>query len=220
MKEFNVIQGSPEWRKLRLGIPTASEFGRIITPAKGEYASGADAYAAELIAESVGWLSSFQGTPDTVRGNYLEKEAVKWLRLRYGHKTREVGFCLSDCGRYGASPDGLLIEDGSPLEVKCPDLHTFIKWRIEGGLPQQHKAQCHGEMFVTGTDRCLFLAYADSPHIDNMLIEVRRDSFTDKMGECIKKFCDRLHELQDQMLGEEADVLIPHRNPTPNQLAE
>lgn len=258
MKSFSCVQGSPEWFKLRRGIPTASEFSRIIKPnlsdievhiedavmmfannsdtlngsrltdeqllqlrsdiskaTKGRKfvryrgyteSGGKDAYAAELIAESLGWHRSFQGSPDTERGHYLEKEAKRWLKLRYGMAAADVGFCLSDCGRYGCSPDGMI--GAVPLEVKCPDTHTFIKWRIAGGLPDDHKAQVHGEMFVTGAEKAIFLAYTDNPYLENIMLEVHRDAFTEKLGECVLRFCDRLDELRKQLTGDEYEILF------------
>lgn len=218
MKIIDVEQGTPAWHKLRLGIPTASEFGRIITPAKGEYAKGAETYINELVSESLGEYRTFQGTPDTERGIRLEVEAVRWLKLRHGYATRGVGFCLSDCGRYGASPDRLL-EDGSPLEVKCPLLKTLIGWRTEweetGSLPVEHRAQCHGEMFVTGASRCLFLAYSDNPYAEHLLVEVKRDEFTEKLGAAVLKFCDRLEVVRRREAGDEYEILFP----TPDQAA-
>jgi hypothetical protein len=208
-REIQCVQGSPEWWAYRKGRPTASEFGRIVTPAKGEYSKSSDSYAAELIAAACGWLADFKGSPDTERGNYLEKQALSWLNFRHGLNARDCGFFLSDCGRYGASPDAIA-DDGCPVEIKCPALHTFLKWRIEGGLPLDHKAQCHGEMIVTGADKCYFLAYADNPHIDNMLVVVERDEYTEKLQAGILKFCDRLEELASDILAEEFLIIFPH----------
>lgn len=212
MKEIDVEQGKPEWHAVRKGKPTASEFGRIITPAKGEYAKGAETYVNELVAESLGEYRTFQGTPDTDRGIRLEGEAVKWLKLRHGLVARKVGFCLSDCGRYGASPDRLF-EDGSPLEVKCPQLKTLIGWRSdweeEGIFPAEHKAQVHGEMWVTGASMCRFLAYSDNPYAEHLLIEVKRDDFTEKLGAAVLKFCDRLEVVRRREAGDEYEVLFP-----------
>lgn len=203
-----MVQGSPSWYLIRKGRPTGSEFGRIITPAKGELAEGRHAYAAELIASLLGWQSGFQGTPDTQRGNTLEKEAIRWLGFQHNLKGREVGFCLSDCGRYGASPD-FLLDDGRPVEVKAPDIHTFIKWhrhwKKTGEIPLEHKAQCHGEMHVCQADECLFIAYPDHPALERLFITVKRDAFTEKLGQAVDKFCDELEEQRRDVLGEESD---------------
>jgi len=208
MKVFTMPQGHPDWSLIRKGRPTASQFKRIVTPAKGELSKASSAYAAELIAEGLGWYSGFAGTPDTERGVRLEGEAVRWLKLRYGLGSRQVGFCLSDCGRYGASPDAIL-DDGRPLEVKCPDIHTFIKWRMDGGLPDDHKVQVHGEMILTGADGAVFLAYSEHPALENMMIEVQRDEFTEKLAAAIDQFADRLDALRVDMLGEESEFYQP-----------
>lgn len=205
-------QGSPQWYAVRRGRPTGSQFGRIITPKRAEFADGRDTYQAELIAELLGWQSGFQGTPDTQRGNALEQEAIRWLQFQHSYTGREVGFCLSDCGRYGASPDWLM-DDGTPVEVKSPDIHTFIKWhahwRKTGECPLDHKAQCHGEMHVTGADRCLFIAYPDHPALQKLVITVKRSDFTTKLGDYINRFCDELEALRADVLGEEAPLYLP-----------
>lgn len=215
-EEFSVVQGEPDWHKLRRGIPTASEFSRIITPAKGDLSKGADTYAAELIAQSLGWNGGFQGTPDTERGVRLEKEAVRWLKMRHGIATREIGFARSLCGRYGASPDSMTSGAiGEPVEVKAPDTHTHIKWAIAGGLPEDHKCQCHGEMFVTGADRCHFVAYTDNPYLENLYVVVERDDFTERLGKAVLQFCERLDHLRRKLTGDEYEVLFP--NPAPSE---
>jgi hypothetical protein len=210
-KEIQTVQGSPEWFKLRRGIPTGSEFGRIVTPAKGDYAKGADGYAAELIAESLGWYRSFQGSPDTERGHRLEKEALRWLRLHHGIKSRPAGFLLSDCGRYGCSPDAIT-DNGEPVEVKCPDTHTFIKWVIAGGIPDEHRVQLHGEIILTGADCCHFVAYSENQYLNGIYIRVERDEFTDKLQAALLKFCDRLDQLRRELTGDEYEVLFPNAN--------
>ena len=204
MKHHEVTQGSPEWYDLRRGIPTASCFGRICTASQGQYATGATTYMAELIARACGAFvpgDDFQGSPDTERGNYLERDARRWLRFQTGEDIRKCGFFTDDEGRYGGSPDGIRA-DGSPVEIKAPALHTFIRWRMAGDLPAQHKVQCHGEMLVTGADRCTFLAYADSAYVDNWVIEVRRDAFTQTLSDHLVRFCDELQAWKDKLIQE------------------
>lgn len=216
MKVFQMAQGSDEWRAIRKARPTGSEFGRIITPAKGEPAAAADTYISELIAESLGWRKSFGGNPDTERGNRLEPSAIRWLKMREGIVSRNVGFCLSDCGRYGCSPDALTVAAGEwpeniPIEVKAPDDHTFIKWWIprdaQGNhvLPSDHKAQMHAEIHIAKAPYGIFCAYAEHPAIDPFWIKVMRDGFTEKIGPIIDAFCTRLEKLQRELLGGEFD---------------
>lgn len=201
-------QGSPEWFAARRGIPTASEAGRIITPAKGELASGRKAYAAELVAESAGAYRPDINNEDIERGNWMEKGARDFLRA-CGYRVKEVGFCLSDCGRYGASPDGL-IDGAIPIEIKCPRPAKVIGWRQDGGLPLEHKAQVHAEMFVTGADRAVFVGYIHSEYLENYLVEVKRDDFTERLGEAIHTFCDELDALRRSEFGDEYEILFPN----------
>lgn len=208
-KEIDTTQGSPEWWKARRGIPTGSQFSRIITAKKGDYATGSKHYQAELIAESLGWQSGFQGTPDTQRGNLMESEALRWLAFEHGIKTRECGFFISDCERYGASPDGIVIGGIEPVEVKCPALNTFLKWRADGDLPDDHKAQCHGEMILTGADRCYFVAYADHEQLDNWLIVVERDEYTAKLEKHLERFCEELEAMQRKFVLE-PEIIFPY----------
>lgn len=216
MKIIDCIQGSPQWWKARTGIPTGSGIKRIITPKKGEYAAEADSYAAELIAASLGWESQFKGSPDTDRGALLERDARRWIKLQTGQRVREVGFCLSDCGRYGTSPDGLL-EDGTPVEIKAPDLHTFIKWAVAGTIPDEHKPQCHMHMHVTGKDSCLFIAYTENQYLENIMIYATRDTFTLNLGVHLERFCRRLDELRRKLTGDEYEVLFPTQTATSHE---
>ena len=201
-------QGTPEWFAERRGIPTASEAKRFVTTT-GKYSEsqGKDSYIAELIAAKLGWQPSFEGNDDTHRGHYMEDEARRWLQLRTGVKVRKAGFCKSTLGPYGASPDGFTGKE-TPVEIKSPALHTFIKWQMKGGVPSDHIVQCHYQMVVTGADKCVFLAYADSEHLDNFYEVVERDEFTEKVAEANEKFCDELEGWQRKLTGDEYEAIF------------
>lgn len=195
---------------VRRGIPTASEFKRIITPAKAQYSTDADLYAADLLSESLGCYRKQVGDEieDVARGHRLEDEARRWLKLRHSWKIEQLGFCLSDCRRYGYSPDGRL-EDKRILEIKAPDVKTLIKWKLKGGIPREHLPQVHGGMVVTDAPGAVFCAYSEHPLVENMVIEVEPDSYTKKVRECVLRFCDRLDEIRRLILGDEYEVLFP-----------
>ena len=166
----DVEQGSPEWLKLRLGIPTASEFHKIITPG-GKASKQADAYANKLVAEFMAGepVEAFE-TPWMVRGRELEADAVSFYELHKGIETKKVGFCVNNgCG---ASPDRLIGEDGL-LEVKCPAPSTHVEYLINQKLDEDYWPQIQGQIFVTGRDWADILSY--HPKLPPVIIRVERD---------------------------------------------
>ena len=65
----NFEQGSQEWLQSRLGKPTASNFGKLITPT-GKPSTSADGYINDLIAQkSTGELPEFYTNAAMERGN-------------------------------------------------------------------------------------------------------------------------------------------------------
>jgi len=196
MKIIECIQGSPEWWKARAGIPTASEFSRIVTPVKWKPAEATEKYRNDKLAEIIGWRKTeFSGSPDIERGNRMEAEVRRWLAMEIGERINEVGFCLSDCGRYGTSPDGLT-DAGIPVELKCPADNTYFGWKRDykatGAMPAEHLPQVHGHMLVTGAPFCWFCFYPENERINPVAIRIERDEKTERLGEIVSAFCDLL----------------------------
>ena len=161
-------QGSVEWKRARLGIPTASQFGRIVTPARLAPSRQRHRYAAQLAAE---WV---MGEPVDViaddywieRGRALEPKARKAYSFLTDASVREVGFIYLDDDRMvGCSPDGLVGDDGG-IELKCPAPATHLQWVAQDEMPSQHMAQVQGAMWVTGRPWWDFMSYC--PEIEGM----------------------------------------------------
>lgn len=175
MKILNVKQGSSEWLFARAGIVTASEMDNLISPSwKVRDGDTPATYMHMKLAEKI------MGQPinleiDTFamdQGRMLESEALPWLDFMHGIKAERVGMCLTDDGRVGASPDGLIGEDGG-LEVKCPRPQTHVKYLLDGVVPKAYLAQVHGSLWVTGRAYWYFLSY--SRQFPKLLIRVERD---------------------------------------------
>lgn len=186
-------QRTQDWYAARRGLPTASEFGSIITPKKMEYAAAADTYIDCLIdalmrPEASG-EESWTGNRHTRRGELLEPEAAGTYAFDRDVRLTAVGLVLSDCRRFGCSPDALIGADGM-LEAKAPDGPTFVRWlrenRRTGDVPMEHKAQVHGSLIVTGRAWCDFLAYC--PGYDPLVVRVTPDKFTDRLREHLDRF--------------------------------
>src|SRR6266436_1658396 len=108
----NVRQYSEEHDRLKLGIPTSSNFHKIITP-QGKPSKQWREYACVLIAERILQRKiDFYRSPAMERGLIVETEAADWYSWDGGVETKPVGFITDDDRTMGCSPDRLVGEDG------------------------------------------------------------------------------------------------------------
>jgi hypothetical protein len=191
MKIIECAQLSPEWWEARKGIPTASNFDRIMTPKKMVLSSQCEPYIAELIAEQICLNPNYfteQGRPITqamTDGVDNEPEARRFYEIERDVTVQQVGFVTTDDSRFGCSPDGLVGEDGG-LELKCPMLKTQVMYVLNGQVPDEYLAQVHGSLIVTGRKWWDFLSYC--PGAPPLLIRVTPNAFTEKLRACLEQF--------------------------------
>ena len=172
MRISNLEQGSPEWLQSRLGKPTASNFGKLITPT-GKPSTSADGYINELIAQRItGELPEFYTNSAMERGNELEPAAKALYEFTYGVEVVEVGLCLHDTLDCGASPDGLVGDDGG-LEIKCPLPHNHIAYLRAGDVPGKYVPQIQGCLYITQREWWDFMSY--HPAMEDLVVRVYRD---------------------------------------------
>lgn len=196
MKRIDVAPGSDEWRQARIGIPTASCAHKIVTPA-GKPSSQRDGYMHELIAERLlgTWLDSDAGA-FAERGTILEPSAIAYYELIMNADTIAGGFCTTDDGRVGCSPDKLVVGAGRPargLEVKCPKPATHVGYMLSKNTDERYRCQLQTSLYVTGLeswDICSF-----HPDMPPAIIRVQRDEPLIKLlGDRLREFCDELDE--------------------------
>ena len=199
MKVFpHVLQGSESWLAMRKGRPTASNFDKIITAAKGDLSKQRFDYMAALISECfcpefVTWTGNFA----TDRGNELEPEARQAFMDHTGLNVVQVGFCTQDNGVVGCSPDALIVNDAGDyiagVELKCPFPATHVKYVADGVLPDDYKQQVHGSMAVTGLNEWHFWSYF--PGMKPFYLKVERDAYTAKVESALEQFMIEYGEL-------------------------
>ena len=152
-------QRSAEWFSARLGCATASKFRAVMSKLKsGKPAQARIDYAIELVTERL----SGQPTP------HFTTAAMQWgvdqepgARIEYEFKRSveviEIGFVRHPSLLTGASPDGLVGEEGL-IEIKCPSSVTHVETLL-GGMPDDHLPQIQGQLWVTGRAWCDFVSY-------------------------------------------------------------
>lgn len=183
-----VTQGTTEWLMLRLGRPTASEFSRIITPA-GKPSSQASDYCNELLGELIlGRPLDADSFPWMERGKLLEDEARKFYEMDRGVDLEPAGFCTTDDGLVGASPDAFCGADGL-VEVKCPSPGVHVGYLLDAarGADDKYRAQLQGQLYVTGRDWVDIISY--HPEMPAAIVHVGRDEkFLEALAVELDKF--------------------------------
>ena len=192
-------QNSPEWYSARMGLPTASEFSKIVTAVNGRLSSSSGAYIDELIAQRLApsEFGEAYASASMDRGHQMESRARAAYEFATGNSVEQVGFCLSDCRRCGASPDGLVGEDGC-IEIKSPMAKTHLGYYRDGGLPSAYRQQVHGVLAVTGRQWCDFVAF--HPELPLFIHRIERDDYTVKLQSAVAEFCDKLDAAAADMM--------------------
>jgi hypothetical protein len=189
MRIVDCVQLSPIWWEARRGLPTASGAKRIITPAKGELSKSADEYICELIGDRVSLTPNMMTeqpmTAAMRNGSQCEPDARRWYEMQNDLDVVQVGLCVTDDGKWAASPDGLVGDDGL-LELKCPQPKTHVKYLLGQELPEEYKPQVHMQLIVTGRKWCEFVSYAAG--FDPFVYRVEPDEFTDTMRKVLGQF--------------------------------
>jgi len=184
-------QGTQEWLDARLGIPTASNFSRVCTPKTMKRSSSQDGYLDELLAEwMIGASLDSDITDLMLRGTELEGDARRLYQFQRDVDVQQVGLCLTDDRRVGASPDALVGEDGG-LELKSPTAKVQAHYLRTGTVADTYKCQVQGCLWVCEREWWDVLAF--HPEMPHSLIRVERDDeFIAVLSEYVMEFCDKL----------------------------
>jgi len=195
---YQVDQNSDDWDRLRLGIPTASEFKKILTPA-GKLSKQADKYMMKLLAE---WY--FGGPledPQTQyqsewmeRGHFLEQQAVDSFELEWNVATIPGGFVTTDDGRVGCSPDRLIGDDGV-LEIKNPSPTNHMKFMVERSVDDEHYPQVQGQLYIC--ERQYAAVVSHCPAFPDVIIRVPRDEeYIGHLADALLQFNEKLDQFK------------------------
>lgn len=199
-------QNSDEWERARLGLPTASDFSKILT-GTGKPSAQIEDYAAYLAAETYHGapIGGFKGNKHTERGHELEDEAADMYAFMRDYECEKVGFCIEDKGHApaGCSPDRFVKIPGRGqkpglLEVKClgaaHHVLAMAYFRKNGRPDPAYVAQCQGQMLITG--RTWVDLYFYHPDLPELAVRINRDvSFHVLLMAQIDKVAARRDEL-------------------------
>ena len=197
MKHFLLEQGTQKWHQARLGIPTSSEFHKIVTPT-GKLSAQSRDYQHTLLAE---WL--FQSPLEQVEnewmihGNEYEEDAASAYEFEQNVTVAPGGFFTTDDGMVGSSPDRLVGDTGL-LEIKCPKANTHVGYMLGKGVDEKYKCQVQGQLWVCQRESLDIVSYC--PGLPTVIVPVSRDEdFIGTMSVSVGQFVYALLEARLQL---------------------
>lgn len=180
-------QGTPEWFEARCGRVTASRIADVMAKTKTGYGAARKNYMAQLVIERLTGMVADSYTSTAMQwGVETEPYAREAYEMQSGNIVEEVGFIEIPQMLAGASPDGLVGDDGL-LEIKCPNSATHIETLLNGKIDKKYILQMQWQMFAADREWCDFVSY-DPRMPDNLVylcIRVERDPplITEIIGE-------------------------------------
>jgi len=218
VKILDVPQGSTAWKIARLGMPTASQFHRIMSPKTLKPLAGAETYLNELLAEWALGIMEGEDNDFMERGRELEADAVAWFELATGVECETVGFITNDAGTVGCSPDRLIGSDAG-LEIKCPKATTHIGYLRTAGDVGPYLAQLQGALWVAERQRWTWVSY--HPTLPAAVVTVERDEkFIAALASAVTDFADQLAAAKADLLRRGVVPVTPEDAPSGAALSE
>lgn len=180
----NIPQRTFEWMVQRLGFFTGSEVGKLMVTSrkKGEiFGETAKAYILKKMAER--HLIDEVRLDEEVFNEYQYINSVSSKALQFGMDNepvarklimKELGTTFEEVGSiphpeipwFSSSPDGVTPDRTMCLEIKCPNIDTFIEYKCHVRNGEQLKSensiyywQAQSHMAVTGAQVCIFVVF-------------------------------------------------------------
>ncbi len=190
---FDCAQGSPDWYRVRAGLPTASCFSTVQASGKGGGESlTRKTYMRKLAGEIItGEPMDSYSNANMERGQIMEAEARDYYAFVTDAEPQLIGFIRN--GPKGCSPDALIGDKGA-LEIKTAQPNVLIDALLRDDAPPEHKAQCQGVLWVAEREWLDLVVYW--PKMPTVIHRVHRDeAYISALAEAVGTFNDELAAL-------------------------
>lgn len=206
MKIYNdLIQGSEEWLKARIGILTASEMKLAVTPTyKAADNDKTRSHVFDLAAQTINeYVEAHYINDDMLRGQDDEIFARAEYEEKYA-AVNQVGFITNDKWGFtlGFSPDGLVGDDGF-IEIKSRRQKYQLQTIIENKIPDEYMLQVQTGLLVSEREWCDFISYCGG-----MPMFTTRVYGDEKIQAAILSGAEAFYEKLDNIILKYADALV------------
>lgn len=197
-------QGSAEWLQERTGKVTASRVKDVLAVTRSGEGAARGKYKMELLTELItGNAAEHYVSPAMDFGTEYEPVALAAYEMAKEVSVERIGYVRHpSILRCGASPDGLVGDDGL-VEIKVPNTSTHLGYYLAEVVPSDYKPQMLFQMACTGRKWCDFVSYDPRLPEDFGLFIVRfhRDELAiAKMEAAVTEFIAELEAMADKLL--------------------
>lgn len=194
------------WLEARCGKLTASRMGDAMDFNKnGQPSQKRSDLIRDILAERYTQSSVRHYVNDAMQWG-IEKEAEAKAAWE-----AHSGLLVNECGLYdhptidmfAATPDGLIGADGL-IETKCPTTPKFVRWVMNGVVPEEHRPQMAAQLLCTGRKWVEFVAYDPRVRDPSRRLFVRRfkpePEYLQKVEKAAVDFLAEVDELWEQLI--------------------
>lgn len=191
-----IEQGSEAWFDLRLALPTASNFKIIMASGKdGDESKTRARLLDRMVAEHFTKKPANTYENDQMRrGRTMEAAALEHYGFTRGVEVARVGFVRRTIKRppfpdlvVGCSPDGLVGKD-RVVQIKTMEPELIIGMVRRGTFPSEHRAQCQGELWVTGRQVCDLKIFYEGCPVGRTFPIQRDDAYITEIRNAVERF--------------------------------
>ena len=168
------LQSDPGWLPARRGYATASRFNDMADYTKaGKSGAARRRYMIEIVGERMAdYAVEHYVNAAMQRGLDLEPAAREAYEAQTGKLVEPAAWVIHPAIEFfGATPDGFIDADGL-IEIKVPQVATYIEWLAGGGVPAQHEGQMLCQLACTGRRYVDFVAFC--PELGARSLYIRR----------------------------------------------
>ena len=180
MSTKELIQGSDEWFKVRMGKVTASKLSDLMKKTKYGESTYKTRLRMELAIERLTGKSASPNFMNQAMHDGVEREPD--ARTLFEAITgKEVALCGSfdhpEIVNTSASPDGLIRGEDAVLEIKCPTHITHAKNLLSETMPKNYIYQVMWQIACTESDYAYFASYHPDypPELRLKWVKVEKD---------------------------------------------
>ena len=194
-------QRSEEWFQARLGLVTASRVADVLAKIKSGESASRRNYKIQLVSERLTGERQETYINQAMQDGIDREQFARDKYVQQFGEVEEVGFVKHPTLEAGASPDGMVGDDGI-IEIKCPMGSTHTETLMTQDIPSKYVPQVQFQLLVTGRKWCDFVSYNPMfpEHLQVFVKRIEADPVYQKELESeVRKFLEEVNDVINKL---------------------